>query len=127
MARAFPPRPSSSEAARPTASTRAPLSSVAINAGSFTTMPSPLTYTITVEVPRSMPIFLESTVTSIPNDPGEIWPDLGLAVDPRDMRAESLQLGHDVLVTAVQVIDVVEHRRPFGAQRRHDEGGARTN
>src|SRR2546425_902825 len=74
-----------------------------------------------------MPIFLESTVTSIPNDPGEIWPDLGLAVDSRDMRAESLQLGHDVLVAAVQVIDVVEHRRPFGAQRRHDEGGARPN
>src|SRR2546428_11578828 len=74
-----------------------------------------------------MPIFLESTATSIPDDPGEIRPDLGLAVDPREMRAESLELGHDVLITAVQVIDAVEHRRPFGAQRRHDEGGAGTD
>src|SRR2546430_16030238 len=74
-----------------------------------------------------MPIFLESTATSIPDDPGEIWPDLGLAIDPREMRAQSLELRHDVLVTAVQVIDVVEHRRPLGAQRRHDEGGAGTD
>src|SRR3989441_6098491 len=74
-----------------------------------------------------MPIFLESTATSIPYDPGEIRPDLGPAVDPGEMRAESLELGHHLLVPAVQVIDVVEDGRPFGAEGRHDEGGARTD
>src|SRR5438093_13768561 len=73
-----------------------------------------------------MPIFLESTVTSIPYNPGEIGADLRLTVDPRDMRAQSFQLGHDVLVAAVQVIDVVEHGRPFGTQAGDDEGGAGT-
>src|SRR5438094_8518794 len=74
-----------------------------------------------------MPIFLESTVTSIPYNPGEIGADLGLTVDPRDLRAQSFQLGHHVLVAAVQVIDVVEHDRPFGTQAGHDEGGAGTD
>src|SRR5437870_3530200 len=74
-----------------------------------------------------MPIFLESTATSIPDDPGEIWPDLGVAADPRDMRAESLELSHDVLVAPVQVIDVVEDRRPFGAESGHHQGGTGTD
>src|SRR5438094_9222056 len=74
-----------------------------------------------------MPIFLESTVTSIPYNPGEIGADLRLTVDPRDMRAQSFQLGQHVLVAAVQVIDVVEHGRPCGTQAGHDEGGAGTD
>src|SRR5438876_2129143 len=74
-----------------------------------------------------MPIFLESTATSIPYNPGEIWADLGFTVDPGDMCTESFQLGHNILVAAVQVIDVVEDRRPLGAEGCHDEGGAGTD
>src|SRR5712691_1249406 len=113
-ARAFRPRPTISEAARPTASTRAPFSSVAITAGSLTTTPSPLTYTRTVEVPRSMPIFFESTAGSIPDDPGEVVTNVaGLAVDSRDVRAQTLELAHDVLVATIEVVDVVELGGPF--------------
>src|SRR5437867_12982499 len=74
-----------------------------------------------------MPIFLESTATSIPYNPGEIWADLGLTLDPRDMRTESLQLRHNILVAALQVIDVVEDRRPRGAEGCRDESGAGTD
>src|SRR5712691_10760675 len=121
-ARAFRPRPTISEAARPTASTRAPFSSVAITAGSLTTTPSPLTYTRTVEVPRSMPIFFESTAGSIPDDPGEIVPNVArLAVDSCDVRAQSLELADDLLVATIQVVRIVEHGGPPGAERGHHE------
>src|SRR5712691_2970706 len=121
-ARALRPRPTISEAARPTASTRAPFSSVAITAGSLTTTPSPLTYTRMVEVPRSMPIFFESTADSIPDDPGEIVPNVArLAVDAGDVRAQAFELAHDFLIATVEVIDVVEHGRPPGAESSNHE------
>src|SRR5437870_4584268 len=82
------------------------------------TMPSPLTYTRMVEVPRSMPIFFESTADSIPDDPGEIVPNVArLAVDAGDVRADASELAHDFLIATVEVIDVVEHGRPPGAER----------
>src|SRR4029077_7474487 len=62
-----------------------------------------------------MPIFFESTAASIPDDPGEIVV-ARLAVDPGDVGTQGLELAHDVLVAAIQVIDVVEHRRPPGTE-----------
>src|ERR1700737_4929497 len=58
-----------------------------------------------------MRIFFESTAASIPDDPGEILVGY-LAVDPGDVRTEGLELAHDVLVAPIEVIDVVEPRRP---------------
>src|SRR3989442_329814 len=69
-----------------------------------------------VEVPRSIPIFFDSTVDSIPDNPGKIVADVTLALDAGDMRAQAFELAHDFLVTTVEVIDVVEHRRPVGAE-----------
>src|SRR6202022_2650596 len=72
--------------------------------------------TSTVEVPRSMPIFFESTAASIPDDPGEVVTDVTIALDAGDVRPEPLELAHDFLVAAVQVIDVVERSGPLGTE-----------
>src|SRR5260370_24422324 len=68
-----------------------------------------------------MRFFFESTPASIPDDPGEIVTDVALALDPRDVRTEALELAHDVLIATVQVIDVVEHGGPVGAEGGDDE------
>src|SRR2546421_10964739 len=74
-----------------------------------------------------MPIFLESTVPSISNDPGKVRPRLGLAGDPRDVGSKPFELAHDVLVAPVEVIDIVERGRALGAQGGHHESRARTD
>src|SRR3989442_6809010 len=71
-----------------------------------------------------MPIFLESTAASIPDDTGEIVTDLTLALDAHDARPQALELAQDFLVATVQVIDVVERGGPIGTERRHHKGRA---
>src|SRR5438874_1670574 len=64
-----------------------------------------------------MPIFFESTADSIPDDPGEVVTYVArLAVDAGDVRAQAFELAYDFLVATVEVIDVVEHGRPVGAE-----------
>src|ERR1700694_1727485 len=75
-----------------------------------------------------MPIFFESTAASIPDDSGEIVTGVaGLAVDTCNVRTQLLELADDVLVTTIQVIDVVEHGRPVGTERGDDERRARSD
>src|SRR5437016_3238646 len=72
-----------------------------------------------------MPIFFESTADSIPDDPGEVVTYVArLAVDAGDVRAQAFELAHDFLVATVEVIDVLEHGRPLGAEGSDHERGA---
>src|SRR3989442_10016259 len=68
-----------------------------------------------------MPIFFDSMPDSSPDNPGEFVADLTLAVDAGDMRAQPLELADDLLVATIQVVRIVEHGGPPGAEGGHHE------
>src|SRR5256885_3998793 len=64
-----------------------------------------------------MLFFFEGTADSFPDARGEVVRYVArLAVDAGDVRAKAFELAHDFLVATVEVIDVVEHGRPLGAE-----------
>src|SRR5947209_16508657 len=74
-----------------------------------------------------MPIFFESIRRSIPDDPRQIRPLLGLSAHPSDVCADLLKLAHHVLIAAIQVIDVVERGRALRAKGSDYKRSARAN
>src|SRR5438132_3785085 len=75
-----------------------------------------------------MPIFFESTADSIPDDPGEIVTNVArLAIDSCDVRAQTLELAHDFLVAAIEVINILENGGPPGGEGGHDERRTRAD
>src|SRR5438132_69824 len=75
-----------------------------------------------------MPIFFESTADSIPDDPGEVVTNVArLAVDSCDVRAQTLELAHDFLVAAIEMINILENRGPPGGEGGHDERRTRAD
>ena len=64
------------------------------------------------------PNFLGEHPVSIPHDPGKVRVHVARVAHARDLCTHALEFGHDVLVTAIQVIDVVEPGRARRAECR---------